>query len=325
MLNKDPLVSIVVPVYNVEAYLQRCVTSILTQTYKNIEIILVDDGSTDGSGEICERIKEKESNIVVVHQKNGGLSAARNTGINIAKGQYIAFVDSDDFIKEDLIEYLFDLLIRNNCPMALCSLGIVEASGKYKRSGSGDKIVLSAHQCIEKMLYHDEIEPSACGKLYEKRLFADIRFPEGKYFEDIGTIHKLFYTAKKIACGFSDKYIYCIRENSITTGAFQPKKLDMLQVTDQMGNEVLRWFPDLNSAVICRRVEARFSTLNQMFNVDGAYLKKRESLIVFIKEHRKYIIKDKKSSKRLKMAILALELGWGFYKMSWRLYRLFMK
>lgn len=117
----NPLISIIVPVYNVEKYLQKCVYTIINQTYKNIEIILVDDGSTDSSSSICDKLKSVDSRIIVVHEKNGGLSDARNVGIKISKGEYYSFVDSDDYVTLDMIEYLYSLCVKFNTLMSICS------------------------------------------------------------------------------------------------------------------------------------------------------------------------------------------------------------
>ena len=120
MKNID-LISIIIPVYNVEQYLSRCIDSVINQTYKNLEIILIDDGSTDDSGEICDEYALKDNRIKVMHKQNGGVSSARNEGLDISKGNYIGFIDSDDFIEKDMYEFLYDLLTKNNCDISCCN------------------------------------------------------------------------------------------------------------------------------------------------------------------------------------------------------------
>ena len=155
-LKKRPLISVIIPVYNVESYLGRCLDTVLAQTYQNIEIIIVDDGSTDFSRRICLEYASKDSRIVVIRQKNGGLSSARNTGINYAHGQFITFIDSDDTVQKDMITYLYHLISRYDCPMSLCCLTTVFTdTGKIKKIGNGQECRMSAHDAIESMLYQN--------------------------------------------------------------------------------------------------------------------------------------------------------------------------
>lgn len=320
MVEQD-LITVVVPVYNVELWLDRCINSIINQTYRNLEIVLVDDGATDNSGVMCDEWKTIDNRIKVLHKVNGGLSDARNAGIKIATGKYITFVDSDDSIDLDMIEYLYQLLIKHKCGMSLCSHRVFfEKSNKVKSLGNGKEEVLSAEECIKKMCYHDSVDTSAWGKLYERDLFNNIEYPVGKLFEDIGTTYKTFIASERIACGYKDKYTYYIRPNSITTRGFNIRKLDLLEMTDKMGEDVLRLFPNLESAILRRRVYARFSTLNQMIgaNVDEDL---KRVVNVFIKENRSKILIDRLAPLRDKVAILLTYFGFGTYKFWWKIYK----
>ena len=185
------MVSIIVPVYNVEKYIERCVNSLLNQTYKNYEIILVDDGAIDQSGIICDRLQRKYSCIRTIHQNNLGVSAARNTGIRNARGEYIAFVDGDDFVDKKYIDILLKSLNKYKADIACCRH--LRTSKEYcEREEYLDKeIVFSGENILKEFLKEDMV--SCCGKLYRRKIFKDLRFPVGRCFgEDIITVFKAF-------------------------------------------------------------------------------------------------------------------------------------
>ncbi len=321
-MNHD-LITVIIPVYNVEKYLARCVDSIRKQTYSHLEILLVDDGSTDSSGALCDTLAAEDERIRVIHQENGGVSKARNTGIANAKGKYLAFMDSDDYAELDIISYLYGLVQKFHCPMALCGYTVVTHGKEFKR-GDGSEFTLSAHDAIESTLYHrDPINISPCGKLFERRLFQGVKYPEGKLFEDVGTLYKLYMASETIACGLQSKYYYFIRENSITTGSFSPAKLDMLEMTDQMGRDVCKAYPDLEKGVLRRRVYARFSTLNKMILRGGgdSFAAERKEIINFIKENAFSVLLDSNAPRRDKIGIMSLLLSSRLYAFLWRQYK----
>lgn len=312
------LVSVIVPVYNVEKYLDRCMKSILGQTYSNLEIILVDDGSIDKSSIICDKYKEIDERVRVIHKDNGGLSDARNVGIDISTGNYITFIDSDDSVERDMIEYLLQLIKRYNTKMAICSHNVVFYEGEFIKSlGNNKEEILSAKECIEKMLYHKNVDTSAWAKLYHSSLFNDIKYPKGKLFEDIGTTYKFFLKSKFIACGYKSKYNYYVRSNSIVTGNFSIRKLDLLEMTDRMGEDVLSIFPELEKSVLRRRIYARFSTLNQMINVVN-YKKEKKEIISFIKRNGYKILLNFSVPIRDKVAIILLYINEHLYEFCWK-------
>lgn len=313
-----PLVSVILPVYNVEAYLERCIRSVQEQTYPNLEIILVDDGSTDRSSEMCDAFQKEDSRIIVVHKENGGLSDARNQGAAIATGEYITFIDSDDYVTPGYVEYLYYLIEKYSCEVSLCTHTVVFENGKKKIYGDGTDEVLSSRECLERMLYHDVIDTSAWAKLYRSELVKETPYPKGKLFEDIGTTYQFFLKSGKVACGYKSQYYYILRSNSIVQGSFNPQKFDMLEMTDQMARETLTVFPDLKQAVIRRRVYARFSTLNQLQDVPG-YQEERTQMIAFIKQYRKEILQNSKAPRRDKLAIILLSISYSLYRMCWRL------
>lgn len=222
------LISIIVPVYNVEDYLERCIVSIQQQTYSELEIILVDDGSTDSSGKICDEYKNKDSRIRVFHKKNGGLSDARNLGIEVAKGDFFAFIDSDDWIDIDMLEVLYKAVQKYDADIAECSFRCIYKDHVEEETANtgtyieGDNIF--ALQCEMRWKY---FKPIACNKLYRRYIFKDVCYPVGRLHEDEFTTHKAFYNASKLVYVDLSKYNYDrTREESITA-SFKEKNLDV--------------------------------------------------------------------------------------------------
>lgn len=313
-------ISVVLPVYNVEKYLENCVNAIRRQTYQNLEIILVDDGSTDGSSLLCEKLAQMDERICVLHKENGGLSDARNAGTQIATGEYITYVDSDDTVSDTYVEYLYSLIKKYDCDMALCTHTVVFEDGKQISYGDGTDEMLNARECLYRMLYHDVIDTSAWAKLYRTSMAREIQYPKGKLFEDIATTYRFFMACDKIACGYQSQYFYMQRQNSIVSSKFNPHKLDLLEMTDKMAVEVSKAYPDLTRAVLRRRVYARFSTLNQMLDVDG-YDKERNEIIAFIKKHKREIMSDPHAPRRDKIAICMLSVGYPVYRIAWKAFK----
>lgn len=222
-----PLISVIVPVYNVEKYLEKCVDSIINQSYHNLEIILVDDGSTDNCPVLCDKYKKKDDRIIVIHQKNGGLSAARNAGLDIAKGEYIGFIDSDDYISIDMYEKLLLAIKKCKADMGICNYIRVNELGTFGKQSS----ITAGKTTGIQVLTHDLLNNFASwviawNKLYKRNLFYKIRYPIGKLNEDSFIIHKLLYETNTIACINDICYFYLQRNNSIMNLSPNIKKLD---------------------------------------------------------------------------------------------------
>lgn len=234
-------ISVVVPVYNVMNYLKQCLDSIMQQTYTNLEIILVDDGSTDQGGSICDSYKEKDSRITVIHKRNGGLSDARNAGLNICKGDYISFVDSDDYLSPYFYEILMGVAEKKNCDIVALKGGTSFWDGEEDPILAKNKEKFSvyysnSHDVLERMLYQ-EIATGAQFKVYKKEVFDNIRFPVGYLYEDVATTYKPFFNAKECAIVEADIYAYRKRRDSIIRQSFSPKKMICLDIFDQLVND----------------------------------------------------------------------------------------
>lgn len=224
-----PLISVVVPVYNVSEYLGKCIQSIIDQTYQNLEIILVDDGwgGVDTSGDICDKYAEIDKRIKVIHQTNAGLSEARNSGINIAKGEYIGFVDGDDWIEPQMYNQLISHIINDDSDMAICDFRRVSNELIY-----GETISMNQNECItckelmNRIVNYDTKYIVAWNKLYRRKLFDTIRYPKGKLHEDEFIIHELAWGCKNVSVISEQLYNYRIRENSIMQSKLNARNLD---------------------------------------------------------------------------------------------------
>lgn len=321
----EELISVIVPVYNVEEYLRRCIDSILNQTYHDIEIILIDDGSTDNSGKICDEYALKDNRIRVIHKENGGLSDARNVGLNSMKGKYVTFVDSDDYVEEFYIKYLYELLEKYNTKMSIASYTVTTNSKQINMKDGYNETVLNTEECLDRMLCEQGFTISSCAKMYLKDLFNNVRFPKGKLCEDNATTYKLVMQCEKIAYGNKSIYNYYKRENSIMTSKFNLKKIDLIELTDEMCNEIDKRFPKLKDATNKKRIASRFSILRQMLVVqlDKEEQKVEKEIERYIKDRKSQIFKNCKVDVREKIALISLMLGKKCFSFSWKVYTKF--
>ena len=231
---KDELISVVVPIYKVEMYLKQCINSIIKQTYTNLEIILVDDGSPDNCPKICDEFKEKDSRVVVIRKENGGLSDARNAGIDVAKGKYIAFIDSDDYIHNEFIEELYNHIVSEKAQISMCTIQKVnEKDEVIEEIPITEEKVISGRKAILEFNNFSISNVVAWNKLYNIELFKDIRYPKGKIHEDEFTTYKLLYLAKRVAISNRKLYYYRYNQNSITNKQFNEKRLDVIDALEE--------------------------------------------------------------------------------------------
>lgn len=299
----NELISIVVPVYNVEKYLDTCVESILKQTYSNIEIILVDDGATDRSGQMCDYYVERDERIKVIHKKNGGLSDARNRGITQSNGKYIMFVDSDDVVSLNLVEYLYNILKENNADIAICDPVHCYPNQKIDFEQETFNSVYDPEDAIAEMLYQKSFLVAAWGKLFRKEYFDDIIFPKGMLFEDSAVMYKLFDKAKKIIYGNAKLYGYMHREGSITTKQFSERDCDILTICQQITEYMSNRSKKMQRAARSYQTAAAFriymnAPRNGMFDAE---IKKSEQLL---KTNGRLVMQDAYIRKKMKIALL---------------------
>lgn len=206
------LISVIVPVYNVAPFIEKCIRSLVQQSYQNIEIILVNDGSTDNSGNICDDWKMRDSRIHVIHKQNGGLSDARNAGIEVAKGNFYSFIDSDDYIAKDALEQMVSAIYTTNSDIAICNMKRVFSDGTTQDfyCPVSTQVKLSGLNRFETLK-----QPSVCNKLFKAELFLDVQFPYGKFYEDTFVYHEVLYRASSIVFTGKTGYWYFSRAGSI--------------------------------------------------------------------------------------------------------------
>lgn len=301
-----PLVSIIIPVYNVEKYLKKCIDSVLTQTYLNLEVLLINDGSLDNCGEICDYYKSIDKRVKVIHKKNGGLSDARNCGLEICTGDYIAFIDSDDFISEYYIETMIKAIMENDCQMAALAASTPFYDGQEVLSdvltSNYDLEIYSGTDALRLMLYQN-IATGAPFKICKKDIFNTIRFPKGYLYEDVATTYKEFFYADKVAVVRGDFYAYRKRNDSITHQKFNHRKMIVVNIREQllMDKDIER--NGLINAATARTFQMIFNVFLQTPTNDRKSMK---SLWKCIRKDRKVILHDKSRLMKKKNILGAL-------------------
>ena len=247
MSQEKALISIIIPVYKVEKYLEKCIQSVINQTYENLQIILVDDGSPDNCGKICDEYAKKDHRIEVIHKSNGGLSDARNKGLEIAKGEYIGFVDSDDYIESDMYEVLYNLLKQYNVDVSICNFYTV-SQGKIaiKNADNGIK-EYNRIEILKEILLDNNIQSYAWNKLYKKELFNEIKYPVGKKYEDIGTTFYLLEKCNKVVITGKPEYYYINRQDSIVNNVTETTIIDYIELIMQRYDYIEENIKELSS------------------------------------------------------------------------------
>lgn len=311
----EPKISIIVPVYNVEQYLERCVESLINQTHKNIEIILVDDGSKDNSGKLCDELAQRDSRIVVYHKENGGLSDARNYGIDKATSDYVGFVDSDDFVDEDMYEILLSNLLKYDSEISFCRLNDVYNDEITKDNTENKPYLMTSEQAIKMVLEAKVFSVTAVNKLYKKSLFDQIRFDKGKIAEDAFIMVDLLSRCEKIAATEAKKYYYMHRENSITTQKFTSKFLNVIEAYEKNSKIVSDKYPDLKYQADTRICWAYFYVLDRLLKDEEYKDENLETeLIQYLKKHKKFILSNSLFNAKRKLSFAALLINKNLYK-----------
>lgn len=242
----NSLISIVVPIYNVEKYLKKCVDSIINQTYKNLEIILVDDGSPDNCSKICDEYARQDSRIKVIHKENGGLSEARNAGMKIATGEYISFIDSDDWIKSEMIEDMYNRMIEDKSDLASSGVLWVDENGVEIRNATvSENCVLNTEQALSELINDGKLKQHVWNKLYKTDLIKNIPFDKGKYHEDVFWSYQVIGKAEKISVEKNSYYYYVQRSESIMGEKYSAKRLDALDAMELRCEYTKEKFPKL--------------------------------------------------------------------------------
>ena len=299
------MISVVIPIYNVEKYLKKCIESVINQTYKNLEIILVNDGSTDNSKNIIDEYSLIDNRIKVINKKNGGLSDARNVGIEIAKGDYIAFLDSDDWIELNMYEKLYSYIKQENADIVQCSYQEV-----YNEEVNNQKIkeeikLISGKDSLYNLSGENHGKTVVVwNKIYKRELFNDIRFPKGKYHEDEFTTYKLLYKANKIVDLNLPLVYYRQRDGSIMNSKFNIKRLDALEAF----NERLAFYKEKNLNELQQITIAQILHFTNLFyiKIKDSDIKNKYEILKILRQNIKndYILFMKNKYVSLKQKIL---------------------
>lgn len=310
------LISIIVPVYNTEKYIKKCIESILNQTLHDLEIILIDDGSTDNSLSICQQFQKKDDRIVVLHKDNGGQSSARNMGLDYATAPFIGFVDSDDYIDKNMFNDLYTAIKEFNADIATCGVFDVFEKKTRVRTKREERYVLSYLDAC-KMVLEEKIDATIFpNKLFKKELFCNIRFPIGKIMEDDFTITKILLRSKRVAVLTKPYYYYIHRSNSTTTAKFRLLDLNAIEAYEENYELVKDDYPELIDVMKLRKCWARFYVLDKLYlsHEEANYRDLEKELITYLKDRKKIIFCGNFFSPIKKMGFLLLLVHPSLYK-----------
>ena len=317
MTNKDtPLISVIVPVYKVEEYLEKCVGSIAGQTLKELEIVLVDDGSPDRCGQMCDEMARRDDRITVVHKENGGLSDARNAGIDVAKADLVAFIDSDDYIEPDMMELLYTNLVKADADLSVCGVchhfgNVIELSkdtlNGYYTADTKEAIRLEL----------TEVPVTAVNKLYKKSIFQEVRFPKGKLYEDAHTMTPVLFQTKRVVYDLKPKYHYVHREDSITTKVYRPQVMNLVEANENNMKMICSAYPELKKAAEFRYYWSYFWVLEYMLrspSMDQAAIEQKKRIYRLLKRKTPAIVLNPYFTKTRKLSALMLFVSSRLYE-----------
>ena len=317
----NPLISIIIPIYNNEKFIKACVDSLLNQTYKNIEIILVNDGSTDGSALQCNNIAKTDNRIVVIHQQNQGVSAARNAGLDKMTGEYVTFVDGDDYVAKDFIECLYNAISKTHADISTCGHYRVNFDGYMKKiynnsENPEDIICISGKDSITNMFYEKICSASSGSKLYKKDLFNNLRFPDYIMGEDTYVVYHTFKKASLIAHTNKALYYYVQHTQSVTNSKSNYYKFyDYVRLYDHIiaSEDITQ---NTNSeyflSIFNRLIENNFWAYMKLRNCPNMFTEEKKHIEDNIKKYRGYVVFNKKAKPRIRLACI---LSYGGMKL----------
>lgn len=282
-LEEKPLVSVIVPVYNTEKYLKKCVNSILTQTYENIELFLIDDGSTDKSGEICDGFAEEDSRVKVIHKENEGQAVARNCALDVCKGEYIFFVDSDDYIRQDAVGRLVETVTQHKADLVLFGFEYDYVKYKKKRLVYENLRTFAKEKLLTEYIVNNGITAALCDKFYKRRLFEELRFPRLRANEDAYVLPEIFGSAEKAVYLREALYTQLVRVGSTEQSGFKESKLALLEVAKHKKEYIDANFPQLSKFIeldYAKTVKRMLSSILSSF----LYKKYKETYLKLLEE-----------------------------------------
>lgn len=313
-----PEISIITPVYQAEKFLKKCVDSILSQSFPDWELLLIDDGSSDKSGKICRAYAEQDARIHYHRKENGGVSSARNLGVELAKGKYLTFVDSDDFIAEDLLQTLYHLAEKYDAQMSICrGYDLYEGRPLPELRKEGTEFVTDGEEGLRHVMKARVFGVMPWGKLYRREIFEGVIYPEKTIAEDAYVIVPLMEHCKRVVFSTAQKYYYVHRRESLTTSGFRWSDLGSVEVWDHNRSVVEKRHPALKKEAGVRCCWARFFVLDKLMLVEQMDTEEKALAKKIAKELRHYprlVLEGDHFTKGRKIAYLTLFCGMGVYR-----------
>lgn len=309
-----PEISIIIPAYNVEKYLDKCMESILNQRFNDFEILLIDDGAKDSTPQICDKYASLDPRVKVYHKENGGLSDARNYGLDRMSGKYVTFIDSDDYVDLNYLGYMYDLLKEKKAQIAIAQGQVILETEKPSEIKATEEKAIKAEDAVRMMLLRREATHTSWGKLYDATLWGKIRFPKGQNYEDYATTYYVFAQANIVAYSNAGLYFYIQRTGSIMHDTCSLKTLSVLDVSDTVSEFMRSQWPACKEEILDLQVHTYLKNLQQILNTGkNAFPEYQNRIIRFIKKNQFKVLCGKKFPRNDKIKVLSLMLGKGVF------------
>ena len=308
---EKPLISVIVPAYNVEKFIGKCIDSILRQSFKDFEVLLIDDGAKDSTPEICDACAKKDSRIKVYHKENGGLSDARNYGIDRMQGKYVTFIDSDDYVNSGYFEYLYGLITQEeDIQIAICGKKSVREDENASPDPETFHEIITGERAVQKMLCGHGSGHSAWGKLYSANLWKTVRYPKGKIYEDYATTYRVMALVDKAAWGNAAMYFYVQHIESIMHQKCSRRSLSLVDIADEETEFIVKKWPALKQEALARKVTSELKCLQNILNAKNEEFDDyKQKIVEDVRRHKGELLASKKVALKTKIKIIALLLG----------------
>lgn len=308
---EKPLISVIVPAYNVEKFIGKCIDSILRQSFKDFEVLLIDDGAKDSTPEICDACAKKDSRIKVYHKENGGLSDARNYGIDRMQGKYVTFIDSDDYVDSGYFKYLYGLITQEeDIQIAICGKKSVRENENASPDPETFHEIITGERAVQKMLCGHGSGHSAWGKLYSANLWKTVRYPKGKIYEDYATTYRVMALVDKAAWGNAAMYFYVQHIESIMHQKCSRRSLSLVDIADEETEFIVKKWPALKQEALARKVTSELKCLQNILNAKNEEFDDyKQKIVEDVRRHKGELLASKKVALKTKIKIIALLLG----------------
>lgn len=310
-MSKIPKISVIVPAYNVEKYIEKSIGCLLRQTFEDFEIILVNDGSTDSTGLLCDKLAKQDKRIKVYHKENGGVSDARNYALDRMTGEYMTFVDSDDLVTDDYLEYLFGLITEyDNAEIAMTRGKLISEKDIPQEIPETYRCVLNTEEAVRRMMIRQEYGHANWAKMYKSSLWKSVRFPIDVIYDDYYMTYRVFAKSSKVACGNACKYFYVQRNSSLIHAPCTPKTLSSLDVADNVTDFLIKTWPKNKAEAIDLQIASYLKKMRAILNTGfNSYPEYQERIIKKVRENAWFLLKSSRVPYRDKVKILSLLLG----------------